>query len=253
MDKSKFYITSDEVRNILGEVTENEKQICGEMCKDFKAKNARIEANKNISISETIDPNCELGKNLGDTMRHEFIDFINASLNGEDISFNFVTYDGWSIEDMCDYFNVPKTYENSFGFKLQNMCDNLIGPKILSISEEEISESGLVFNDGIWESGAEWRLVKKLCVSKMFFNGKEELWRNYQKTSDYERRIGLAFDVEQEFKDLFKGVYVMDDITNVDGKLTIVNNVDIYKTVLPKEVLDCLDIKETKKEREFER
>lgn len=227
---------------------------------------------------------------------NRFITFINDSLVGKDKLFNYYPY-GWAggAHIFFNYGNVCQWIywcdeieisndEMSVVYKLQNVLDTLVLPRVLSFRGDELFDNYLDYTKynsdylsyeefiGItlglrdkYESDWGWHYkpfdekmllkAKINCILGSFDMGVSKLWETYEYTEDYIRKLALLpeNDIKEEFNNLFKSCNPCTDIVHIDGKLTIVNNVDIYKTVLPKEVLDCLDIKETKKEREFER
>lgn len=255
VENNKVYITSDEIREVFGELTEGEREVWDSVV-DFVTDEGGVLLHLHPYTS--VRPICK-----------EFATFVNDSLNDMDISFEYLIYKGKIMDDLFLYsqlYNViddvleksrdintgsEKDLKNVYD-KLNSVCNTLIS-KILSIKYDEIEVAGLEYSENVFNGADEWKFTQKQCVELVALNGMERIWHTYQKTDDYVRRVAMALDVRQEFLNVFQ-FNVRDDITDIDGKLTIVNNSEIYQAVLPKIVLECLEMKEeTKIEREMER
>lgn len=153
--------------------------------------------------------------------------------------------------------------------KLQNVLDSFVVPKILSIKYDEFFDD-YDFADGsiLLEYGNKYGTfldyrefvstllgyqfdnnilskAKIYCILGSFHMGVSKMWEEYKQT-DYVKKIAL-FDetsVKESFDDLFKSVDFSKDIKIVDDRVTIVNNSEIYQTVLPKEILDYINFQE---------
>lgn len=252
IENDKFYMVSDEVREIFGELTEGEWKVWSAV-----VDVAVNEENKPIAPFNIARPICK-----------EFTTFVDSSLNDGDGSFEYLVYKEKIMNDLFVYGQFYNFIDNAFEkcrdidvdsekdlknvyAKLNSICDTLIS-KILSIKYNEIEAAGLEYSaENTFNGIDEWSAMQKQCVELVALNGMERMWHIYQKTDDYARRVAMALDARQEFLNVFQ-FNVKDDITDIDDKLTIVNNSEIYQAVLPEEVFECLEPqKETKKEKEL--
>lgn len=191
-------------------------------------------------------------------------DYIHGWTNGA-LGFEAWEFDTWFDDKM------------SIMYKLQNVLDSFVVPKILSTKYDEFFND-YDFADGsiLLEYGNKYGIfldyegfvstllgyqfdnntlskAKVYCILGSFQAGVLKMWEKYKQTDDYVKKITL-FDetsMKESFDDLFKGVdfgkdikIFSKDIEIVGDRVTIVNNSEIYQTVLPKEILDYINFQE---------
>lgn len=230
----EVYITADEVRSILGEVTENEKEGWRHWVSEVNDWEGI--SNHNLYVKPLWDlfyytSECVLTSGFQDDLKIHFGELLLQQHNPVFYLRSWEDDYYLPTDDLCDlgdHRGEPMMHRASW-----------IGLK------SALSHFWYVYGLILEKACAVSLNYEKLDSCKKI--GFLKLLDNYKNSDDYVLKITMGIDVKGEFRNLYQNLYIGDDIICKDGRWTIINNADVYKIVLPESVFNQLKQESLKK------